>query len=258
MKSLHDNGISILGLLTGSVPGTFINLFFPSKNYISPSKDIDRYLDFARQTCQRYRQYITHWQIWNEQNSRRFWIDEPDPEEYLHLFISAAKSVKAVSQKNKLLVGGIVGDSFTWFPTIKKNYFSRLVDLGIDKYADYYSFHSYVPGCYVSVKKNRDAILKKTIRETEHFIRKFPNKPIWITEFGISQLYSLKQEDISLVYRGFLRYCTQKKMPVFFWTFSDMVTGEYSRINPEQYFGFIDKEGNRKVLFLKMKENRES
>jgi hypothetical protein len=50
---------------------------------------------------------IEVWQIWNEPNLASYWCATPDPAEYAELFAQAAKAIKSVQPKAKVITAGL-------------------------------------------------------------------------------------------------------------------------------------------------------
>jgi hypothetical protein len=55
---------------------------------------------------------ITTWQIWNEQNSKTFYLPDPDANAYAKLLVTAADSIRAQDPEAKILIGGMFGTPF--------------------------------------------------------------------------------------------------------------------------------------------------
>lgn len=253
IQELNRSNIKILGLLTGLVPGNFITSLMPSVYFVPPTDLLEKYLRFCEYYTRRYVDTIHHWEIWNEENTVRFWIHNPNPDEYLTMVKEASNVIRNTNPSNKIVMGAIMGDDVTRFaPFQYMGFLQACVDRGIDEYIDIYNFHPYIPSCYVS-RKEQEYYLPALVKAIEGFIAKysFLNKPFWITEIGICPRWvKVSQEEIGKIYKDLYLYSLSKNIPIFFWVLTDFEKGEfYSRWNPEIHFGFLDFELKEKPLY---------
>ncbi len=110
IEQLRKADIKILGLLTGLVPGTLVNCWIPSLNFKCPLDTLDDYKAYTERLVIKYKAEILDWEIWNEPNTLRFWIHNPDPSEYVRLVAAASPIIKKINPKNKTYFGGLMGD----------------------------------------------------------------------------------------------------------------------------------------------------
>ncbi|MFH0874985.1 MAG: hypothetical protein V1859_03545 [archaeon] len=70
------------------------------------------------------------------------------------------------------------------------------------------------------------------------------DKEIWITEFGISKLYtfSLDYIDVGYIYVQMLKYAANNKIKFFIWHLHDINSENISVFNPERYFGIVNSD----------------
>jgi len=57
-------------------------------------EEIARFANYARQMVRRYKDYVKHWEIWNEPNIPFFWPPEPNPAHYAKLLKASYKAIK--------------------------------------------------------------------------------------------------------------------------------------------------------------------
>ncbi len=71
----------------------------------APSRDshYQDYADFVSFLVERYRDRISYWQVWNEPNGDRFWLPQPNPENYCQLLRHAYQAAKAVDPEVKII-----------------------------------------------------------------------------------------------------------------------------------------------------------
>jgi len=250
VKAMHVRGIKILGLLTGLVHATFKNLFFPHLKFRSPVKHEKDFLGFCGKICRRYSAYINTWEIWNEENTLRFWTTTPDADEYAMLLKNTIKVIKNIQPKAKIVLGGIFGNDLDTVFSSNRGYLARLIVQKATDEVDIYAFHPYSISCYATLTKNKKGYLK----DAKDDINKFANayaytgKKMWITEYGVSSGYtfSMNDADIGWVYKQLLEHCRSKNIVLFIWTMMDMHSSRYSEFNPERVFGLLDKNMNKK------------
>ena len=87
------------------------------------------------------------YEIWNEPNLYTFWGYEegsvPDPIQYIYLLNHTAAKIKKDNPDTVVTAGGLArGDDGK--DNFNQNYFDKMYDLGMLKYADEYSFHPYM------------------------------------------------------------------------------------------------------------------
>jgi hypothetical protein len=254
VKAMASRNIRILGLLSGIVPGNITNLLFPGLRFKSPTDNREEYLKFVKEMCKRYSRYIQHWEIWNEENTRRFWIKEPDAESYIDLLEMAIGTIRKINPRAKIVTGGVCGNDVDFMLLAKKGFVARIEASRLRKKVDAYGFHPYIGSCYVELFKKKEAYAKEAEEEMAHFIDRYEKsgKELWITEFGISKVFtfSIGYEDIGWIYSRLLDYACKRKVRLFFWTMMDMDSGDYSRLNPESYFGLLGSKLEKKVSYL--------
>jgi hypothetical protein len=252
IERLYNENISILGLLTGLVPGNLMNCIIPSLKFQNPLDVLEKYSYFCSQIVQRYSQKISHWEIWNEPNTLRFWIKKPDSKEYTELVKNIAPVIKKIQPEAKIILGGIMGDDRNRsVPFQEIKFLDACLELGIDDYIDVYSFHPYVMDCYFSFKSKKSYIplITEAIFNFTHTYSRI-KKPFWVTEIAICPKWvKVTEEDIGEIYSKLYEFCLSRKMNCFFWVLTDFKGPEYSSANPETSFGFLDWELNPKPLY---------
>jgi hypothetical protein len=255
-KLCQKNNIQIVALLTQFVPGSLKNVFFPHHSYTPVTLNIKSFLNFVEYISNVLNKQIFYWEIWNEQNSKRFWTSTPSPAEYVDFL----KKVRIIILKNqpkaKIIFGGINGNDVT--PIIKlpknivqfKGFIMQSLDLGVAKYVDMIAFHPYSLSCYVSVK-NREKIfldIKRNIMET---IKKYKSSKLIISEIGVSPVLNFKinSYDVAVIYKKLVKLAKKLDIPICIYALSDNSPKHYSVVNPDRDFGFLDHNLNEKQLF---------
>lgn len=248
----HKSGIKILGLLTGLVPGTLINCVYPKLTFKNPLDVLDNYHSFVESNVRKYKSQIQYWEIWNEANTLRFWINTPNPQNYVKLVSTTTPIIKKIAPNSSIVLGGLMSDDLhTYAPLQKIHFLRKCLDQGIDDYIDIYNFHPYIPSCYFSGKGYNFYLveIKKAIDGYLNFYSDI-KKPHWISEFGICPLWvKLSLNEIGRLYKEIYEYSRQRNLNFFLWTLTDFKDPEYSKWNPETAFGMLDFELNPKESF---------
>jgi hypothetical protein len=256
LNECKKENIVVVGLLSQFVAGNIHSVFFPHHFHKPIHKYIEEYLHFVEQIVTEFSPYILHWEIWNEPNSKRFWITNPSPKEYVLLLEMMHTVIKKVSPKSKIIFGGIVGNDVTPLVAMPtsitqyQNFIEESLEYGASKYVDSYAFHPYVIDCYISFKSKEKMLdlVQQRILETRE---KYKKLSLVITEFGISPLLqlTLKEKDIAYIYTNLLQFVKELHIPIAFYTLIDLHPKLFSSLNPETQFGLLTNELKEKKLF---------
>ena len=155
------HNIKILGLISSAPEWSS-----GSKDISAPPKDLAAWERFVKVMVGRYKNDITHWQIWNEPDIEKFW--EGTPAEYIDLLKIAHRVIKAVDPSINVVSGGLDGRGEKYLP--------QLLELGLASYVDIIAFHPYGKTPERSVEKVKKII---SILEKNNI-----KKPLWFTEIG--------------------------------------------------------------------------
>jgi hypothetical protein len=261
IQAMHKRRIRILGLLTGLVHGTIYNLIFLRLHYTPVTKNKEGFLSFVKKICTQYHHYIKHWEIWNEQNTRRFWILQPSPKAYVTLLESTIHTIRQIDKKAQIIAGGLMGNDKEKILFARTGFIPQIKQSPCNKNITAYAFHPYTLSCYFSLSKNKTSYLADFKKNIDLIQASFatPCKEIWITEYGISSkhTHSLTDEDIGWIYSQALLYAKKKHMKLFLWTIIDIQQKHYNWLNPERYFGIITKDFEEKKSYKKLASHRQ-
>jgi hypothetical protein len=158
------------------------------------------------------------------------------------------------------MMGSTCGDDVDFlFFGFEINFLKRLIELGINDYIDIYPFHPYISSNYIGfASKNTLYKRMKKRMDTYYNAYKVYGKEIWITELGISKYTVLhakrKDEDIGENYVKLMEHAMSRGMKVFLWVLTDFNDKHYSFFNPEQYFGLVDYNLEKKKVFNIVKD----
>lgn len=160
----EKNGLTILPILDYSVP------------WATPSwKHPEAWLEYVKKTVTRYKDRIRYWEVWNEENLRGFWADDPNPANYALLLKRTYKAIKEIDPDLKVVYGGLAG--------VPVDFFEESVKAGAGNAFDVMNIHPYRGGL-ISIP-----LVKKFRSDIDAFNKvmdkyNIPRKPIWITEMG--------------------------------------------------------------------------
>ena len=137
-----------------------------------PPKDFRHYARFVRESVARYRDDITYWEIWNEQNISFFKGKIAD---YVDMLKIASIAAHQADPEARIVFGGTAG--------VDSEYIQRCYDLGAADYFDVMAVHPYQWGATFNDGWNREKIegLRSLMDRWGD-----AGKPIWLTEIGWS------------------------------------------------------------------------
>jgi len=147
IKGTYDWGWldeSVDGLVNVGI-NPFFNVGYGNPHYsgggvgfhpMNDTKALSGWKNFVRLLVERYRDRITHYEIWNEPNLGGFWKpDAPDPAKYVALVRETASLIRE-GHREAVIVGGVVS-------RLPQTYIRQLFEEGIAEHIDIFSFHPY-------------------------------------------------------------------------------------------------------------------
>ncbi|MBB2992007.1 hypothetical protein FHR72_003503 [Mycolicibacterium iranicum] len=149
---------------------------------------LSEWAEFNRTVAERYAPRGVHsYEIWNEQNSSKFWPPRPDVNEYGTLFWVAADAIRAVDPHAAVLTGGL-SPKFddTDAEIAPADYLDRLYANGAAKHADGIAIHPYTFPALPMESPQRMVGGFKDLPELHAVMERHgdADKKLWITEFG--------------------------------------------------------------------------
>jgi len=144
---------------------------------------MDEWGDFVELMANRYKDRVTYWEIHNEVDWT-FWMSSV--EDYVTYLSIAYTKLKEVDPNNQVILGGLAFEGeHVWqlYDGAKEHALQKFYDAGIKDYFDIFSMHPYTydvdDGTVESIDDLNNAwrIMK---------LNGDGDKPIWITELGIS------------------------------------------------------------------------
>jgi len=145
--------------------------------------EFEMFGNYVYETVKRYKGHFTYWSVWNEPNILPFWAPEPNADHYARLLKVAYKAAKRADPDCKVCAP-VIAPLGEW----DKKFVGRLYQLGCKDYFDIFDYHYY-----------RNAPPEKEvpaeIADIRAFMRRWGDeKPIWISESGVSGMIENKPE----------------------------------------------------------------
>lgn len=190
---------------------------------------------------------VTHWQIWNEQNSPGFFEPKPNPKLYTKLLAISSTAIQAVDPDAKIVLGGMfrtTGKKDSIYPW---KYLKSLYELKASKYFDVVGTHPY--GFNVNDVKAQVKRMSDTIKAHHD------SASLWVDEIGWGSAKSGSKFNKGLqgqakiltqAYDYFTSHATALNLERVYWyTFRDSTPSKDACgfCNSD---GLFDKKGNPK------------
>lgn len=141
------------------------------------------FASFMSTVAKRYAGRVDGWEIWNEENTARFWSTGPDPATYTAMLRAAYPAIKAADPGAKVVFGGTAANDYSFL--------EGAYAAGAKGYFDVLATHPY-PYCGstgpADIRMNGRRISKDSFlgyREMHKtMVEHGDEKPIWVTEIG--------------------------------------------------------------------------
>lgn len=222
---------------------------------------------FAGQAALRYKNSITHWEIWNEPNIVSFWRPRPSLNLYIEFLKQAYTQIKKVSPDSVVMTGGLAasGNDSEGNMSIP-NFVDALYAANAQPYFDAIAIHPYTfpTSPYNTAFWNAWTQLS-TVHQTM-ITKGDNNKKIWITEFGVptgGPGVVRQIDDFGFVYdKDFMSEASQQLMAQqaigfyrnnqswlgtpFWYSFHDLSTATDT---PENFFGLFRYDWSKKPAY---------
>ncbi len=165
---LVKNKIQILGLLNYSAPWAS-----DSGEWNDPPQDNSLFVNYAVQVIKRYKDKIKYWEVWNEPDSRVYWLNQDGLKSYSLLLKDVYLAAKKTDPECKILNGGLAEGLSS---------VNKLYDNGASGYFDILNIHIFEfpqdPAAIKRVEAYPKLAYKIMSRHGD------AAKKIWVTEIG--------------------------------------------------------------------------
>ena len=141
------------------------------------------YADFLRYVAARYAGRVSAWEVWNEENTQRFWSSGPSPAGYAALLKAAYPAVKAADPGALVVFGGVSQNDYAFIEGAYQAGAKGSFDvMAVHPYPGpnppetvWYTGARIAPNAFTGFREVRNSMLASG-----------DDKPIWLTEFGWS------------------------------------------------------------------------
>lgn len=166
-KSLHDQGITIVGILMGVKNGIARN-----------DSEVEDYAQYCGDVAEQLKGIINVFEFMNETSSPNSAVGEPSIEWYTKMMKAAYPRIKKAQPESTCLgfvVGGYANNAIDF------DYIEQGLELGAYPYMDGISVHPYNWGSFKEIE------LMEESKKLKELMSKYGEvKPIWVTEYGFS------------------------------------------------------------------------
>lgn len=164
VNTAQEYGVTILPILDYSVSWAFPTYRHP-----------DAWLEYVRQTVTHFKDRIRYWEVWNEENLKGFWGEEPDPKDYAEFLKKTYRTIKEIDPELIVVYGGLAGT-----PT---EFYEKSLQAGAGDFFDVANIHPYRGGMTSENSINR---FLEDIQDFHDLTVQYcgKDKPLWITEMG--------------------------------------------------------------------------
>ncbi len=146
-------------------------------------RDPSDFAQFMATVAKRYAGKVDGWEIWNEENTSRFWSTGPSPSAYAALLKAVYPAIKAADPGTKVVFGGTAANDY--------KFLEGAYAAGAEGSFDVLATHPY-PYCGSTgpseIRLNGGRISKDSFlgyREMHKvMVEREDEKPIWVTEIG--------------------------------------------------------------------------
>lgn len=258
VQAIRDAGLKVIGLLAYGHPD---HAALPGAGFLPPDDPAD-FARYARATAEHYGDEVIAWEIYNEENSARFWAPREDPAAYARLLCDAYRAVKSADPGTPALYGGlffpgspVAGAASSGPAFLEATY---RADPALGRSFDVLAYHPYaypftspevqvpVRGSLLSAARQLRAVLAR------HGDR---SKPLWITEVGwptSSRGYGVPEVKQAQYVARMQAATFAQHIPVLTWfTYGDDT--DPSGLNQEAAFGFFRVDGTAKPSYTALR-----
>ncbi len=211
------------------------------------------FADYGAHVAAHYCGVVDSWELWNEQNIRRFWQPEPDPDRYGAILKATYVAIHAACPTAKVLIGGLsCFDQYTFHEGLY--YFVEAMHAAhpdIGQYFDALAIHPYTfiqttspEWSWQGEKQELWPDLPGQIALARQRLAAVgaPGKPIWLTEWGWPSLIVGKSGQAKFLARAALLALAAGVEDLDWYTFFDKEPGD-DFPPTEDYFGLFTWPG---------------
>ena len=216
--------------------------------------DAAEYGEFAGRVAQELCDDVKAYEVWNEENAKRFWDPAPNPAHYGDLLKAGYTAVKEACPDAVVLFGGL--SSYDMTNTFDRWWFLREVHEAHPDIADYFDILALHPYTFLQfpAPEQDDTRSEAFLREGQSMMTEVArryladmgaeNMPIWFTELGWPS-YELTEARVGQFAPRSLLLAARDGVETWFWyTFWDAEPTTEGMRPHEAYFGLFGWAGD--------------
>ncbi len=236
VQEAAERGVSILGILGTSPP--WAN---GGNDWNHPPTDLDAWRAYVRTVVSRYRDRVSAWEIWNEENIEAFLQPEPDPQAYVEVLAAASAEIREADPGAFVIMGGMAG--------LGSDFMGLCLSLGAAEFVDAVAYHPYAETIGMEGQPEEDLLRPKEslCRWLVQFVRWLMSRhtsrdlQVWVTEVGWTTCGATPpgvDEDTQAAYllRTAINYAGTDVDRVFWYNLRD------TRLNDIDRYGFLETD----------------
>lgn len=245
VMAARANGTKVLLLLTGPAPIWAQRVGGnPLSNGATPANPAT-FGRFAAEAANRYKDFASTWEIWNEPNDPAFY-DSPNVPSYIQLLAAAYQSIHAIQPNAVVVTGGVTSNPAA--PISDESFVDQLYSNGARPILDAIGMHPYTIPFGISDDPNQYWNAVATARNTMTAYGDAA-KQIWVTEYGLptgtSAVASTEAQQASRLVEALqISAATPYLGPMFLFTVRDPVADPN---NSDFNFGVFRFDGSPKA-----------
>lgn len=254
-EKYHLNGVLILN---------YGNKFYDGGAYPSSQSSINAFVNYATWTASHFKGKVKYYEIWNEwtlgSGMVRFRNEIPPANIYFELVKKTSEAIKKIDPNAVILAGSFnpLEQRARYIKTTDAQWFKELVDLGIMKYIDGVSLHTY---SFLNGNRNlrtAQGNLEKIDSFHDYFSKLIGSDiNIYITEMGVTN-YSgpggLSEDEAAQFIHDYTNGVRKRSYIKGIWWY-DLINDGNDKSQREHNFGFFTSEDKPKKaaeIFLKI------
>lgn len=210
-----------------------------------PPDNPQTFADYAYHVAQHFKGRVERYEIWNEENSLRFWPPYADPPAYGALLQAAYKAIKSADPYAQVAFGGVFMWDFYGLIPSGDQFLDQVLTLYPDmsQYMDAVAFHPYMnypPSVAPDYSSTTQQSFDQMCNDVKAVLKKHKiSKPLWITEIGWPTYTPVDQlMQARWLSRTYLEGIEQGIDGIYWYTFID---GGGGCVPPQEcYFGLFN------------------
>lgn len=249
VAAAQQQGLNVLGII--DYAPSWASVGGCSNSNCAPANP-RQFATFASSVASRYKSKVSDWEIWNEENSSKFWGPSANVAIYASLLKLTYASIKAVNPLATVIVGGLAQVSTSAQNISPSDFLQGLYAGGVGSYFDAVGDHPYTyPSTPDSTNSawNNMSIGTNSLRSIM-IANGDSAKKIWITEYGAPTAGPSSSDYVNqadMLIQAASMYQSYSWVGPFFWySYQDQGTATDTSQN---FFGLLNSNGSPKPAY---------